>query len=456
VKKNKILRSDIQFAFFIIAILLTINSSLTAINSGISWLISTGYIHYVCPICGVTIIYQYLVSSANFLTKISNPAMMVVGMSIIVAILFGPIFCGWICPFGGFQDFIATTLGKRVSKKKFNRYISEKADSILKWNRYVILVLVIYMTAKSYVTVLENINPYHALLNLFIGEFSIIGLVILGLVVVASLFVQRPWCKYFCPYGAFLGLFNLVRIKAIVRKDTSCVHCKMCEKNCPMNIKMSNQGVVRDVRCISCMECTSGHACPKEDTLKMAGTKGKDKAVKLNAKFFGAVVIFLVLLVMYLFSVVSNSTSIVQDTTSADSTETESMETASSTNRAKSDSSPSDDAVAGDFSSESSSDQKTTVNYALTGNYADGTYTGEGTGYNPGLVVEVTIADNKITEIEIVSNNETIGYCDSALEQIPDEIVEAQSTDVDAISGATKTSNGIIEAVNNALEQAKQ
>ena len=85
----------------------------------------------------------------------------------------------------------------------------------------------------------------------------------------------------------------------------------------------------------------------------------------------------------------------------------------------------------------------------------DCTYTGEGTGMKPGLKVSVVVADGKISTVEVTEHNETEGYSEPALEQIPGAIEEKNSTDVDAVSGATLTSNAIKEAVNQALEGAK-
>lgn len=86
--------------------------------------------------------------------------------------------------------------------------------------------------------------------------------------------------------------------------------------------------------------------------------------------------------------------------------------------------------------------------------YTDGTYPGEGQGMNP-LTVEVTVTEGKISNVEVTEQNETPGYSEEALEQIPAAIVDKNSTEVDAVSGATTTSNAIKDAVNNALEQAK-
>ncbi|WP_158212338.1 RnfABCDGE type electron transport complex subunit G [Natranaerobius trueperi] len=81
----------------------------------------------------------------------------------------------------------------------------------------------------------------------------------------------------------------------------------------------------------------------------------------------------------------------------------------------------------------------------------DGIYQGEGSGLEPGVVVEVTVKDNEITDIEIIDHNDTPDYFEDAQAEIPDRILDEQSADVDVVSGATLSSEGIKEAVLNAL-----
>ncbi len=85
----------------------------------------------------------------------------------------------------------------------------------------------------------------------------------------------------------------------------------------------------------------------------------------------------------------------------------------------------------------------------------DGTYVGTAYAYGPDLTVQVQVSNNQVTSIEILSHNE-VGqrYYKPAMEQIPGEIVAQQSLNVDAVSGATYTSVGIMDAVNDALSQA--
>lgn len=88
------------------------------------------------------------------------------------------------------------------------------------------------------------------------------------------------------------------------------------------------------------------------------------------------------------------------------------------------------------------------------GQYSDGTYKGTASGYASGLSVSVQVSSGKISSIEITSHNETPGFYEKAFETVPNEIIQKQSTNVDTVSGATYSSVGIINAVNQALNNA--
>ena len=81
-------------------------------------------------------------------------------------------------------------------------------------------------------------------------------------------------------------------------------------------------------------------------------------------------------------------------------------------------------------------------------------YEGKGAGLNGDITVAVTLEDGAITAVEVKDHSETPGVCDPALEQLPAAIVAAGNTEVETVSGATFTSNGILEAVDNALKEA--
>lgn len=194
-------------------------------------------------------------------------------LGFILAVLFGPVFCGWVCPLGTVQEW-TSKLGKKLFKRRFNRFVPRKVDGVLRYLRYEVLVWVLYMTAATGRLVFAEVDPYFALFNFWSSEVAVAGLVVLGLTLVGALFVERPWCKYACPYGAVLGGTNLFRVFKIRRNESTCIACDKCSNRCPMNIPVSRQLVVRDHQCISCLECTSEAACPIPDTVEfVAGGK---------------------------------------------------------------------------------------------------------------------------------------------------------------------------------------
>ncbi|MBN2873894.1 MAG: 4Fe-4S binding protein, partial [Spirochaetales bacterium] len=140
----------------------------------------------------------------------------------------------------------------------------------LRYLRYLVLAWVLYATAVTGTLIFADYDPYYTLFNFWASDVALGGVVILILTLILTLFVERPFCKYACPYGAFQGLFNLIRVFGIKRVEASCIHCQACDRACPMNITVSTAGTVRDHQCISCLRCTSEDACPVPATVVLA------------------------------------------------------------------------------------------------------------------------------------------------------------------------------------------
>jgi len=106
-------------------------------------------------------------------------------------------------------------------------------------------------------------------------------------------------------------------------------------------------------------------------------------------------------------------------------------------------------------SSTQNADKESTGSEATSITLKDGTYEGVGIGNRGEVKVSVTIAEGKISEVKVTDHHETDSVGGVAVEILPGKIVEAQSTEVDTVSGATVTSKAIIDGVSMALEQAK-
>lgn len=88
------------------------------------------------------------------------------------------------------------------------------------------------------------------------------------------------------------------------------------------------------------------------------------------------------------------------------------------------------------------------------GGYKDGTYQGSGTGFGGTITVQVTVSGGKITAVDILSASGETGSYFASAQGVVSKVLSSQSPNVDAVSGATYSSNGIIQAVQNALSQA--
>lgn len=264
----QVVRMISQIFFFALVLLIAVGKSLRELGFVLA-LIPDASLHAVCPFGGVVTIYEFITTGA-FIQKIHSSSFILMALSLLTALLFGSLFCGYICPFGSVQEWLGK-LGKRLFPKKFNRIVPKTLDKVLRLLRYGVLLLVIYQTAVTAKLIFQDYDPYYALFNFFTNEVAITAYIILGAVVLLSLIVERPWCKYLCPYGALLGLFNTFRIFKLLRSKKTCVSCHRCDKVCPMNIDVCAHKTIRDPQCISCHKCVT--ACPVENTVTLSAAK---------------------------------------------------------------------------------------------------------------------------------------------------------------------------------------
>lgn len=416
-KSKKKLRRIIQTFISAIFVIILINNILFDMKISSVPPIS---LKSICPVGGVTSIYDFLFTGLSI---------SIITISILImSFLFGSVFCGWICPMGALQDLISTVT-KKLHIKKYNRLIPNKLDKHLRLIRYIVLVLLVLLTNKTIAHYVQLFCVNNLITGLFKGYFALGGFMLIGLIfVVVAFFIERPWCKYLCPYGALLGLTNKIRIFKLRRNKNSCINCKKCDNRCPMNIKVSEKEIISDVQCISCFECTSENSCPIENTVTLGTDKNnKHKRIKLSVFAIVAIMtIFFSIAFSYYFSIKEWSPYQIEEDESYKS-------------------------PINDIHSES---EKKPLESGLK--YNDGTYEGLAVGYKPGLKVQVTIENDKIIDIKITSHRETRGYYEEPFKIIPEQILERQSTEIDTISGATKSCNGIKKAVESALKKAEK
>ena len=178
----------------------------------------------------------------------------------ILTIVFGRIFCGFMCSFGAIGDWFYM-LSEFIQKKNGMKFpkISEKAQINLQKFKYVVLLFIVllcfsengeYVTKYSPWTVFSLITQK----NFKIGAY-IIGIVLLVLIIIGMMFKERFFCQFICPLGAVFSLLPKNFLFSVKKKEEKCFNgCKACTNKCPVHLKYDEAGM-REGECISCGRC---------------------------------------------------------------------------------------------------------------------------------------------------------------------------------------------------------
>lgn len=220
----------------------------------------------LCPFGAMETLVTWVTTGA-LITKI-HPSNLVLGLALMVAtLLAGNAFCGWICPFGAVQDALSW-LRRRLHLPSLA--IPRGLDRVLRWGRFVVLALILYFSYTTAALWFADYDPYVTLFGLgWLFESDNpglwIGLTILLVVLVASLLVERAWCRYLCPLGGVLSVLSRFSLLRIRRAPATCTDCTLCDKACPVGIEPSKAAPMVSPDCIGCMDCVT--ACPVRGAL---------------------------------------------------------------------------------------------------------------------------------------------------------------------------------------------
>ncbi|MCK5199835.1 MAG: 4Fe-4S binding protein, partial [Spirochaetales bacterium] len=231
-KKNNWVRKVIQIGFFGFVFLLTVSHVME--EWGIALPFSAASLHALCPFGAVETVGR-LITQGKFIPKTHESNLWIFFATAGTTVLIGAVFCSWLCPLGSIQDWVGK-LGNRIFKKRYNQFVPDKLDRVLGYLRYVVLILIVIDTTRMLSLTFAKVDPYYALFHFWTGEALISAIIVLLIVLAASLFIERPWCRWLCPFGAVLGLLQLIAPWKIRRNTDLCTSGGLCTKACPLNI----------------------------------------------------------------------------------------------------------------------------------------------------------------------------------------------------------------------------
>lgn len=193
-----------------------------------------------------------------------HPAALVIFMAVLLsALLFRKGVCGWVCPVG-FLSNLCERLGRGLGLAFcLPRWLTLSLSAV----KYVLLgffVYVICLAMNREAIDAFVASPYNLLVDVKMLQFfmhpSSLTLVVLTALLLFSIVVRNPWCRFFCPYGALLGLLAWIGPTQVKRDETACIKCKRCSGACPSCIQVHSMAVIRTPECQGCMECVN--VCP--------------------------------------------------------------------------------------------------------------------------------------------------------------------------------------------------
>lgn len=325
----------------------------------------------------------------------------------IVTAVLGRFFCGFICSFGAMQDLL--WLGGR--HLPFRPVFSQKVDRVLKYLKYAVLLFIVIGVWTFGITGDTVWSPW-TIFGMYASPwkgvpsqamFLSVGGLLLLLTIIGSLLIERFFCKYLCPLGALFTLASHFRVFKLKRDSASCSgSCRVCSRKCSMSIPLYQYDKVRSGECIDCMKCTTACARGNINAEPVAAVSGTLAAAAIaGVSFVGTL------------PIISTSSAV-----SADPNEsaTAAIETATQ-----------------------------------AGKFKNGSYVGYGTGFRGSIEVTVLVSDGAISEIAVNHSSDDSEFFAQAEQKVIPAIIAAQDTNVATVSGATFSSQGIIDAVADAL-----
>lgn len=231
-----------------------------------------------CPFGGFETAWTYL-TTGRTVPHVHTANLVLAGIVVVLALFGRGFFCGWLCPLGSIQEGIRATAHGVVRRipwmRRSGRAIRGRmtwwpqADHLMRFFRYAVLAWALIGAAVTGVMVFREVDPWAALLSVVEFEIST-AFAVLAIVLVWSLFLDRPFCRYACPLGAIQGLISKVSPVAIQRNADACLGCSICNDACPMALPVNRRTRVTDSTCIGCLECVA--ACPSREALSLTVT----------------------------------------------------------------------------------------------------------------------------------------------------------------------------------------
>jgi NosR/NirI family nitrous oxide reductase transcriptional regulator len=236
-----------------------------------SWLIAIGFAGWYelaqPSITQVLTFVHSLFGGWNLGLFLSDPFIFVFWIVIAVTVfVWGRgLFCGWMCPFGSMSELLYK-IARATGLKKLQRKLPMRLHNTLRKLKYVVfaVLLAVSFFSMPWAEKLAEIEPFKTTFLVGVMNRSWPFVLFWAIVVGASIFIERPFCKYLCPLGASLALPGRLRFLKLRRKP-ECTTCHACAAGCGSQA-IDDAGRIDQMECMLCLDCMvlyyDEHTCP--------------------------------------------------------------------------------------------------------------------------------------------------------------------------------------------------
>lgn len=220
------------------------------------------------PISGIMGILDW--GYQGTLNPIHPAATILILIALAMAFFLRKAFCSWMCPVGFLSELLA-----RFGRWSFGRNFRpwKWVDIPLRSMKYLLMAFFVGAVLTMSPEALQGFinSPYNRVadvkMGLFFLDMALAGTLTVGGLVLASIFIEGAWCRYFCPYGALLGLFSWISPTKITRNADACVDCGLCDKGCMARLPVSTSSTITSPECTGCLDCVA--ICPAKGALEI-------------------------------------------------------------------------------------------------------------------------------------------------------------------------------------------
>lgn len=222
-----------------------------------------------CPFGGVEAIYTYA-TEGSMICSLGISNFYILAAVLVLTLLMRRVFCGYVCPLGTIAELAHA--GKRAISRR-TLTVPARLDVVLSLLKYGVLAAILFFTFTNGELVFRGFDPCYALLSRHGEDITMWAYVISAAIIIASLWISLPFCRWLCPAGALFNLFSRFGFTRVRREPAKCIACGQCSKACPMVIPVDRVVEVKHARCLSCLDCL--HACPQAANALTWGAAGK-------------------------------------------------------------------------------------------------------------------------------------------------------------------------------------